>query len=586
MDSLANSDAERRKSETDVIEKCNEEISTDQTIETPEKDETKDLTIHIENVLNDEKTECDDKEECPDTPVSVETPNQNDEANEITDEVFPKPNFTKRFSVDYKKNRIDIKRYSIDCSRNVTLDELASLEQELARTNVGVRLGPRRKSSGILKSTSESMESCDKRFKVKHDSASDDDEVFEKPAVLNDYEGPREPPATPVGRDELALRRHRFFSDLVCAARAAVEHRVRFDPLGPVVADSGGDAEPSLATHSSAADLESLIERLERVTSRLERLPVLLSTTLTPPSSPTPLTVQVDLIETDNMSINGYQELMQGPLQTYLQLSNQLGGDIATHANLVNEAFQEQLRYIQLATTRSKPSQAEDVQLLGPTSVKISSIQQFREKNRASKFFNHLSAISESIPALGWVAVSPTPAPYVKEMNDAGQFYTNRVLKEWKEKDKTHVEWCRAWIQLLSDLQAYVKQYHTTGLVWSGKGGAPPPPPGGMPPPPPALPEVDFANMAADDRSALFAEINKGEAITSSLRKVTSDMQTHKNPQLRQGPAPFKAPASKAPVKALPTPGAGSLPDKPPVFARDGKKWVIEYQKSNQNSGG
>ncbi len=29
---------------------------------------------------------------------------------------------------------------------------------------------------------------------------------------------------------------------------------------------------------------------------------------------------------------------------------------------------------------------------------------------------------------------SPAPAPFVKEMNDAGQFYTNRVLKEWKEK--------------------------------------------------------------------------------------------------------------------------------------------------------
>lgn len=109
------------------------------------------------------------------------------------------------------------------------------------------------------------------------------------------------------------------------------------------------------------------------------------------------------------------------------------------------------------------------MQLLAPTSEQISAIQQFREKNRASTFFNHLSAISESIPALGWVAVAPTPAPYVKEMNDAGQFYSNRVLKDWKEKDKKHGEWCRAWVQLLSGLQAYVKQYHTTGLVWSGK---------------------------------------------------------------------------------------------------------------------
>lgn len=133
--------------------------------------------------------------------------------------------------------------------------------------------------------------------------------------------------------------------------------------------------------------------------------------------------------------------------------------------NLIDRA---QLRYIQQAAAQSKPSQADEMALLAPTSEQICAIQQYREKNRASALFNHLSAISESIPALGWVAVAPTPAPYVKEMNDAGQFYTNRVLKEWKEKDKRHVEWCRAWVQLLSDLQAYVKQHHTTGLVWSG----------------------------------------------------------------------------------------------------------------------
>lgn len=44
-----------------------------------------------------------------------------------------------------------------------------------------------------------------------------------------------EPPVTPIGRDELALKRHRFFSELLTAAQAAVEHRVRFDPFGPKV---------------------------------------------------------------------------------------------------------------------------------------------------------------------------------------------------------------------------------------------------------------------------------------------------------------------------------------------------------------
>ncbi|XP_068626710.1 adenylyl cyclase-associated protein 2 isoform X1 [Battus philenor] len=349
----------------------------------------------------------------------------------------------------------------------------------------------------------------------------------------------------------------------------------------------GSEGEQLAAGNNPAADFEALIERLERVTARLERLPVFHVRTPSPPPTtqaevPAPSQDAEQKISfEDNMSVNGYQDLLQGPLRTYLELSQQIGGDVATHANLVNEAFQAQLRYIQLASSRSKPSQAEEMQLLAPTSEKISAIQQFREKNRVSSFFNHLSAISESIPALGWVAVSPTPAPYVKEMNDAGQFYTNRVLKEWKEKDKRHVEWCRAWVQLLSELQVYVKQHHTTGLVWSGTGAGvpPPPPPGGLPPPPPMLPEADFANMTVDDRSALFAEINQGEGITSHLRKVTADMQTHKNPTLRQGPAPFKA-AHSAPTKPLPQPGAGQL-DKPPVFVRDGKKWLIEYQKGN-----
>lgn len=41
------------------------------------------------------------------------------------------------------------------------------------------------------------------------------------------------PPTTPL--DELALKRHRFFADLIDAAHAAIEHRVKFDPLGPVI---------------------------------------------------------------------------------------------------------------------------------------------------------------------------------------------------------------------------------------------------------------------------------------------------------------------------------------------------------------
>lgn len=58
-----------------------------------------------------------------------------------------------------------------------------------------------------------------------------------------------------------------------------------------------------------------------------------------------------------------------------------------------------------MATQRAEPDQDKLTELLKPTSDQIAAIQSIREKNWASIFFNHLSAISESIAALGWVCV-------------------------------------------------------------------------------------------------------------------------------------------------------------------------------------
>ncbi|KAL1465671.1 hypothetical protein WDU94_005223, partial [Cyamophila willieti] len=302
-----------------------------------------------------------------------------------------------------------------------------------------------------------------------------------------------------------------------------------------------------------ASAFHSILTRLESVSSKLEETvqtinsskpTVDTSTQVTPVPSSTPLT-SPPLVTSPTpvtMSVAAFTDIVAGPLASYIALSNKIGGDVAAHAKLVSEAFQAQQQFLTVASQSKDPGSGDKMRLLQPTSDKISAIQALREKNRASPFFNHLSAISESIPALGWVTVAPTPAPYVKEMNDAGQFYTNRVLKDWKEKDKTHVDWTKAWIETLTELQKFIRQYHTTGLVWSGTGtvaAPPPPPPGGLPPPPPML---DLSAMTLDaganDRSALFAEINQGANITKSLKRVTADMQTHKNPNLKgSGPA-------------------------------------------------
>lgn len=98
----------------------------------------------------------------------------------------------------------------------------------------------------------------------------------------------------------------------------------------------------------------------------------------------------------------------------------------------MKDGFQAERNVLMQAAHCKEPTVQQLPNLLQPIGEKITAAQTFRENNRRSAFFNHLSAVSESCPALGWVMVSPAPVPYIKEMSDAGQFFTNRVLKEFK----------------------------------------------------------------------------------------------------------------------------------------------------------
>lgn len=44
-------------------------------------------------------------------------------------------------------------------------------------------------------------------------------------------------------------------------------------------------------------------------------------------------------------------------------------------------------------------------ELIAPLQKAMGSISELRDKNRPSPLFNHLSVVSEGIPALGWVVV-------------------------------------------------------------------------------------------------------------------------------------------------------------------------------------
>ncbi|XP_064409519.1 adenylyl cyclase-associated protein 2 [Latimeria chalumnae] len=334
------------------------------------------------------------------------------------------------------------------------------------------------------------------------------------------------------------------------------------------------------------AELQGLVERLEKAVVRLESV----SEKLHGPASD-------DIVNGVNGGlmpyVDAFDRLLSGAVAEYLKNSKVLGGDVEVHAEMVHAAFQAQRSFILIASKHQQPAENEMPMLLKPISEKICEIQNFRERNRGSKVFNHLSAVSESIPALGWIAVDPKPGPYVKEMNDAATFYTNRVLKGYKDTDKRHVDWVKSYLNIWTELQAYIKEHHTTGLSWSKMGPiasaqstSSAPSGGPCPPPPPGPPPVFEAETPKADsslaRSALFAQLNQGETITKGLRHVSDDQKTHKNPGLRSQSGSVNSP-TKSHTPSPTSPKTSPQHIRSPVLELEGKKWRVEYQDDVPN---
>lgn len=171
-----------------------------------------------------------------------------------------------------------------------------------------------------------------------------------------------------------------------------------------------------------------------------------------------------------------------------------------------------------------------------------------------------------------------------------------------------------AYQKIFKNLTEYVVEYHTNGVAWNKDGieaeealkeirassdnvkepitsGGPPPPPPPPPlptfdnvPPPPPMPKSQANSQG--DMGAVFDQLNRGEAVTSGLRKVDPSQMTHKNPSLRANSTVLErsdstGSASSLRGKSPAPPGKKPKPEsmrtkKPPRKELEGNKWIIE----------
>ncbi|KAG7192143.1 uncharacterized protein KQ657_002508 [Scheffersomyces spartinae] len=310
--------------------------------------------------------------------------------------------------------------------------------------------------------------------------------------------------------------------------------------------------------------------------------------------------------EVESKVIAKFKEFQKEFIVPFVESSEAIDPVVKQAASTFAEAFDEQLRFLKTALKAKKPELTDPdfAKIVGPISQKIAAVSEIKDANRSSKFFNHLNTISEGAPALGWI-VNDTPVSFIPEFKDSAQFWSNRILKEFKDKDPDQVEWVKKFLQIFEGLKTYVKEFHTTGPSWNAQGkslsdvlkeltststaasvasgGAPPPPP--PPPPPSNIFEEDEGKSSGEGGAgmgAVFADLNQGVDITRGLKKVDKSEMTHKNPELRgkAGPLPPKKPAS---LSKKPSTKSKPLNTNPPRKELvDGKTWFVEnYSQSD-----
>lgn len=330
---------------------------------------------------------------------------------------------------------------------------------------------------------------------------------------------------------------------------------------------------------------EKLMQRLESAVARLEAL------SCGRGASPD---IGGDAASADP-SIVAYEDLIAQFVGRVSSAAEKIGGQVLDVTKIIEQAFSTQKELLIKVKQSQKPDMAGLVEFLKPLNEVIVKATKMTEGKR-SDFFNHLKAAADSLTALAWIAYSgkdcgmSMPIAHVEESWQMAEFYSNKILVEYRNKDANHVEWARALKELyVPGLRDYVKSHYPLGPVWSVSGktivfaptkasasGAPAPPP----PPPASLFSLETpkpsSSQPKDGMAAVFEELNSGKVATSGLRKVTADMKT-KNRADRSSIVSAGEKESRVGSSSFSKVGP------PKLELQMGRKWVVENQIGKKN---
>ncbi|XP_062196366.1 cyclase-associated protein 1-like [Phragmites australis] len=321
---------------------------------------------------------------------------------------------------------------------------------------------------------------------------------------------------------------------------------------------------------------EALIGRLEAAVSRLEAL----NAGAHPSVAPRGL---VDTATAQDPAILAFDDLVTGALGRVSAAAGKIGAEVAEVTELVEKAFLVAKDLLVKTKLTQKPTMESMLSFMGPLNETILEANALAEGTR-SNHANHLKAAAGSLAALAWIGYTgkgcgmPLPIAHIEESCQMAEFYSNKMLVEYKNKDLDHVEWAKALKELyVPNLRDYVKNFYPLGPVWQPPRSATNKAPS-APSPPSASLSISSASSSQpkSGMSAVFAEISSGKSTTQGLRKVTDGMKS-KNRTDRSGVVTAEGKETRSAPSFSSTKGPAKLE------LQMGRKWVVEHHIGNRS---
>lgn len=294
-------------------------------------------------------------------------------------------------------------------------------------------------------------------------------------------------------------------------------------------------------------------------------------------------------------------------IENFLNLSRKINNELNKAADMVVKAVEEHRKIIVMSTKCKKPDVAKLTQIIDPVLKAVKALDDYRFKEFKSKLYNHLYGIAEGLKCLNWVGIEGVCVPFIESNVEASQFYTNKVLREFKAVDPVHAEWVKSLTNLIQQLCEYVKENYKTGLSWNPKGmttdefiasggaaakatpaaavpavpAAPKAPMPPMAPPAPAATSAPAASKPAPAGTAdIFSQIqNLGEG-GLKLKHVTADMKAKNRPEKVSGVVPD---VIEKKTKKEETHEVKKMKGTPKFCLEEDKKWCVDFQEGKMD---